>query len=255
MSTHWKVSEVARLAHVTVRTLHHYDEIGLLVPSGRSDAGYRLYSAEDLARLHQILLFRELDFSLEAIQRMLEEPAYGRLEALRAQRELLFERIARAESVIGAVDQAIHALEEGKSMSAESMFNGFEDFEHAQYADEARERWGQTDSYKESMRRVKKYTKEDWARLKAEGEAIEAAWADLLTAGRGAEEDAAADVAERHRLHIDRWFYPTSHAMHVNLAEMYTSDPRFEAHYEKRAEGLAAFVAASIRANAARQRA
>ena len=253
MSKRWQVSEVARLAHVTVRTLHHYDEIGLLVPSDRSDAGYRFYSADDLARLHQILLFRELDFSLEAIRKMLEEPAHGRLEALRDQRELLSERIARAESVAGAVDAAIQALEEGRTMSTESMFSGFEDFDHAQYADEARERWGGTDSYRESMRRVKKYTKQDWAALKAEAESIEADWAALMAAGRRPEEDEVADVAERHRLHMDRWFYPTSPAMHVSVSEMYTADPRFERHYEQRAEGLAAYVAASIRANAARR--
>lgn len=253
MSKRWKVSQVARMAHVTVRTLHHYDEVGLLVPSARSEAGYRLYSADDLTRLHQILLFRELDFTLEAIQQVLDAPTYERVAALRAQRELLFERIARAESVIGAVDAAVQAMEGGMEMNTESMFEGFGDFNHAEHEEEARERWGHTDSYAESMRRVKRYTKEDWSRVKAEVEAIEADWAALMAAGGSPEDEAAADLAERHRQHIDRWFYTTSHQMHVSLAEMYTADPRFEKHYEDRVEGLAGFVAAAIRANAARQ--
>ena len=130
---------------------------------------------------------------------------------------------------------------------------GFGEFENAEYAEEARERWGDTDAYRESMRRAKRYGKEEWGKVKAEGEAIEARWAELLAAGRRPEEDEVADVAEEYRRYIDRWFYPLTHEAHVGLAEMYTADPRFEKHYEDRAEGLAAFVAASIRANRARQ--
>lgn len=247
MAGGWTVSEVARLAHVTVRTLHHYDEIGLLVPSQRTEAGYRMYGPPELERLQQILLFRELSFSLEAIQELLEQPAFERLEALRAQRELLFERIARTESVIGAVDVAIEALQGGTEMDEERMFAGFGDFDQADHAEEARERWGDTDAYRESMRRAKRYTKEDWTRIKAEADGIEARWVTLME-GRGPAD--AAHIAEEYRLHIDRWFYPLSRAGHVKLAELYTSDARFEQHYEKRAAGLAAYVAASIRANA-----
>ena len=138
-------------------------------------------------------------------------------------------------------------------MSAEEMFEGFGEFENAEYAEEARERWGDTDAYRESMRRAKRYGKEEWGKVKAEGEAIEARWAELLAAGRRPEEDEVADVAEEYRRYIDRWFYPLTHEAHAGLAEMYTADPRFEKHYEDRAEGLAAFVAASIRANRARQ--
>ena len=252
MTRGWKVSEVARLAHVTVRTLHHYDEIGLLVPSQRSEAGYRLYGPAELERLQQILLFRELSFSLEAIQQLLEQPAFERLEALRAQRALLFERIVRTESVIGAVDVAIEALEGGSEMDEERMFDGFEDFDQAEHAQEARDRWGDTDAYRESMRRVKRYSKEEWTRIRAEADGIEARWAALLAQGRAPADAEVADIAEEYRLHIDRWFYPLSREGHVKLAEMYTADARFEQHYEKRAPGLAAYVAASIRENAAR---
>lgn len=248
----YTVSQVAGLAHVTVRTLHHYDEIGLLAPSERSPSGYRLYREPDLQRLHQILIFRELGFSLEGIQQILDAPAFERGEALRAQRELLKEGIRKTEAVIRAVDAAIDALEGGETVDSEKMFEGFEAFDHAQYEDEARERWGKTDAYKESMKRTKQYTKDDWAKIKAEGEAVEARLAELLEAGRDPGDPDVMDAADAHRLHMDRWFYPVSHAMHLGLGQMYISDPRFTAHYEKRAKGLAAFVAAAIEANARR---
>jgi len=125
-------------------------------------------------------------------------------------------------------------------------------FENGPYEDEARERWGDTEAFKESARRTKRYKPEDWAKIKAEGEGVEAAMAALLSAGEAADGPKAMDLAERARLHIDRWFYPCSRGMHAALADMYTADARFAAHYEERAAGLAAFVADAIRANARR---
>jgi MerR family transcriptional regulator, thiopeptide resistance regulator len=120
------------------------------------------------------------------------------------------------------------------------------------HADEARERWGDTEAYKESARRTKQYKADDWAKIKAEGEAVEAGMAELLRAGRPADGAEAMDLAEQARLHIHRWFYPCSYKMHVGLADMYLADARFTAHYEERAVGLAAFVAQAIKANARR---
>ena len=248
------VGEVAGLARVTVRTLHHYDRIGLLVPSGRSESGYRLYDYDDLERLRQIRLLRELRFSLDAIGQMLDAPAYDRRSALEAQRELLRERQQRTDQIIRGVDRALAAMEEEEEMDRTEMFEGLDEFDHAQYEDEARERWGHTDAYKESMRRTRRYGKGDWARIKAEGEAVMARLAELMTDGAHAAGRAAMDLAEEHRCHIDRWFYPCNHGMHRNLAEMYTADPRFEEYFEKRARGLAAFVQDAIRANEARWR-
>lgn len=120
------------------------------------------------------------------------------------------------------------------------------------WADEARERWGDTDAYKESARRTKEYGKEQWAAIKAELEGIEARMAELLAAGAAPESQEAMALAEEARLHIHRWFYPCSPGMHAGLAEMYTADARFRAHYDDRAPGLAGFVATAIKANAAR---
>lgn len=257
----WTVGEVAELAHVTVRTLHHYDAIGLLVPSRRSEAGYRLYSEADLERLYGILLYRELGFGLDAIGPMLDAPAPDRRSALRAQRELLVEKRRKTDAVIRAVDRALESVERGVSMTRDDLQEGFDAFANApaevkahqaKHGAEARERWGETDAYGESMRRVKDYGKAEWERLKAEGEAAESRMAELLAAGADPAGAEARAGAEAMRLHIDRWFYPCSHRMHAGLADMYESDPRFAAHYEARAEGLSAFVAAAIRVNAAR---
>jgi len=261
MSGPWTVGEVAEMAHVTVRTLHHYDEIGLLTPADRSPAGYRMYDASDLVRLRSILLYRELAFPLETIAGLLDVPAPEQAAALRAQRELLGRKARRLESVMRAVDRTLEAMEKGETMGTDELFEGFESSwdapeavkaQQAGHGDEARERWGETDAYRQSMRRARGYRKEDWERIRAEQEVIEADLADLLAAGADPEGEEAMAAAERHRRHIDASFYDCPPAMHAGLADMYEADARFRAHYEERAEGLAAFVAAAIRANARR---
>lgn len=118
---------------------------------------------------------------------------------------------------------------------------------------EVEERWGHTEAYRESSRRTERYTDEDWTRIKGQQEAIEAGLADAMAAGDAADSERAMELAEGARQHIDRWFYPCTHAMHVGLAQLYTEDPRFRAHYEERAAGLAAYVRGAIEANAARR--
>jgi len=257
----WTVGEVAAAAHVSVRTLHHYDQIGLLGPSDRSSAGYRLYGRRELERLQQILVYRELGFSLEVIRRMLDEPTVDRRTELLAQRTLLAERLDRTSAVMRAIDRTLASMERGGDMSTEELFEGFEHLgdapeevraHHAEHGREAQDRWGQTDSYAESMRRARRYGKADWEQLRGESTRQEEHMAGLLAAGADPEGEEALAGAEAMRLHIDRWFYPCSPAMHSGLADLYESDARFRAHYEERAEGLAAFVAKAIRANAAR---
>ena len=134
------------------------------------------------------------------------------------------------------------------------MFEGPAEFDHTRYEEEVQQRWGGTDAYRESMRRTRRYGKGDWARIKEEGETVVSRLAELMAGGAHAAGRAAMDLAEEHRCHIDRWFYPCSHKMHGGLAEMYTADPRFTEYFEKRAEGLADFVRDAIKANEARGR-
>jgi DNA-binding transcriptional MerR regulator len=246
------VGEVAKLAGVSVRTLHHYDEIGLLTPSERSDAGYRLYGPSDLADLQQVLFFKELGFGLEEIGRIMRDPTFDRREALDFQRGMLAEKAAQLAKMVGAVDAALDAMERGTTMDEKDMFEVFGDFDPKQYEAEAEERWGKTDAYKESARRTKRYTKDDWKAVGAETDAVNEAIVALMDEGVPAGDPRAMDVAERHRLQIDRRFYPCSHEMHIGLAEMYVADPRFTATYEKIHPGMAQFLHDAILANAAR---
>ncbi len=123
------VSQVAKLAGVSVRALHHYDEIGLLRPSGRSEAGYRLYEQQDLQQLQQVLFFKELGFPLEEITRIVGDPAFDLRAALRMQRQLLTERATRVQALIQAVDSALESIEQGTVMTKEEMFEVFGDFD------------------------------------------------------------------------------------------------------------------------------
>ncbi len=246
------VGDVARLAGISVRTLHHYDEVGLLSASERSDAGYRLYTDDDLAALQQILFYRELGFPLDEIRQIMSDPAFDHFEALVSQRRLLAEKAVRLNHMIEAVDKAIDGAQKGIAMDKEEMFEVFGEFDPAEYEDEVQERWGETDAYKESARRTKRYTKDDWARFKAESEQIGTDTAALMDAGVPADDPRAMDLAEQARLQIDKWFYPCSREMHVNLAEMYIADPRFTATYEKIHVGMAQYWHDAILANALR---
>jgi DNA-binding transcriptional MerR regulator len=248
------IGEVAELASISVRTLHHYDELGLLVPSERSENGYRHYDDGDLATLQQVLFFRELGFGLADIARIMHDPHFDRLGALRMQRRMLQDKAAQLTLMAEAVDVAIDAEKGGVTLDAKDMLEVFGDFDPKEYEKEAEERWGGTDAYVESMRRTKRYTKEDWARIKGEGEAVNAALATLMDEGVPAYDPRAMDLAEEHRLQIDRWFYPCSQEMHVGLGEMYVADQRFANNYEKVHAGLAQYMRDAIQANAARTR-
>ena len=251
----YKISAVANKSGVSIRALHHYDAIGLLVPSGRSEAGYRLYSDDDLLRLQQILLGRELGLPLEEIGRSLDDPGFDRRRALLAQRALLAERVERAAAMLQAIDAALAVIDEtattteGQEVDMKKIFDGFDP---GRYADEAKRRWGDTDAYSVSMQRANAYTEADWGELRDEQASIYAAAFAALEAGIAPNDPRAMDAAERHRLSIDRWFYPCSATMHCGLADLYEADSRFAASIDAHGQGLTKYLVAAIRANAKR---
>ena len=253
----YQVKEVAELSGVTVRALHHYDEIGLLVPSMRSAAGYRLYSDDDLLRLQQILIGRELGLSLEDIRHSLDDPRFDRRTLLLEQRAELERRAANTAEMVRSIDAALEAIAEadeemkteGTKVDMKKIFNGFDP---DKYAEETKQRWGNTDAYKISTQRTKSYKEADWKRMGEEQSAIYADAMVALKAGKSPDDPTAMDVAERHRLSIDRWFYPCSSQMHCGLADMWEGDPRFAENIDKHGAGLTKFLAAAVRANAQR---
>lgn len=247
------IGRVAALTGLTVRALHHYDEIGLVSPSCRSASGYRLYSESDLQRLQQVLLFRELGFALDAVRDLLDAPAARRREALIAQRDTLEAKRRHAEAVLKAVDATLQTLQGHDTVNTERLFEGCDQFRNGEYAAEAEQRWGRTDAWKVSRERTGRYSRDDWAGIQAESDAITAEFAAAHAAGDRADGERAMALAEAHRMHIHTRFYPCSHAMHVQVASMYTGDPRFQAYYDRHGDGLAAYIESAIRANAARR--
>ena len=244
----FQVKEIAELTGLTVRALHHYDSIGLLVPSTRSAAGYRFYGEDDLLRLQQILIGRELGLSLEDIRRSLDDPRFDRRQALLAQRAELAARAGRAADMIRAIDAALTVME-NTAMSQVDMKKIFDGFDPDRYADEVEQRWGHTDAYEISAQRWKSYTEADWRKFKDEQAAIYADALAALTDGVRPDEPRALDVAERHRLSIDRWFYPCSAQMHCGLADLWEGDRRFADSIDKHGAGLTQYLAAAVRAN------
>ncbi|CAN5207025.1 MerR family transcriptional regulator [soil metagenome] len=243
------VKELAELAGVTVRTLHHYDEIGLLTPRERSAAGYRLYDHDDLLRLQQIMVWRELGFGLGEIRDLLDDPDYDLSRALETQRAEMLARVGDLSQMLKRIDEALVEVRGGSPVEEDTMFEGFDS---SQYEEEVRERWGDTDAYRQSMQRTADLTDDDKRRIEAEGIALAKRLAEAFTAGVPADSEQAMDLAEEARLGIDRQFYDCSKEMHVNLGEMYVADPRFTAYYDQHAEGLAAWFRDAIVANAAR---
>jgi DNA-binding transcriptional MerR regulator len=248
----YPVGRVADLAGITVRTLHHYDEIGLLSPSGRSAAGYRIYEEEDLERLQRVLFYRELGFTLEEIATIVDDPDTDAVGHLRHQRRLLNERIGRLQEMVAAIDHEMEAREMDIKLTPEERLEVFGDFDPKEHAGEAEERWGDTDAYRQSSRRVSNYTKEDWQKIKAEQEEVTANLAAVFESGAAPGSEEAMAAAEAHRRHISRWYYDCSHQMHRGLGEMYAGDERFRANYDSLSPGLSEFIRDAARANAER---
>ncbi|MCG6494534.1 MerR family transcriptional regulator [Kitasatospora sp. A2-31] len=251
MSGGYSVGQVAGIAKVTVRTLHHYDEIGLLSPEGRTRAGYRRYRDADLDRLQQILFYRELGFPLEEIAAILDDRSVSPSEHLRRQHRLLSDRIAHLQALAAAVEHAMEAQKMGIQLTPEEKFEVFGDAYREEWEAEAEQRWGDTEAWAQSQRRTADYGKADWQRIKAEADALNDRLVAAFTAGEPADGGPAMDLAEVHRQHIVDNFYDCTFEIHRCIAGMYVADPRFTEVYERLAPGLAQWLHDAILANAA----
>lgn len=227
--TNRTVGEVARELGITVRTLHHYDRIGLCVPNERSAAGYRLYSEADLHRLQQVVVYRRLEVPLDEIADLLTS---GHVRShLLHQRELVMDRLRELNQLVAAIDTTLENTMNDEPMTMQDMKQLFGDgFEEAQA--EAERRWGDGDAWKESKRRTAKYSKDDWTRIKAEQDDLQERMGAAFRCGVAVDSSEAAALVDEHRAQISRWFYDCSPQMQVELGRMYVSDPRFTAAYD-----------------------
>lgn len=225
----YTVKQLADAAGVSVRTLHYYDEIGLLAPSTVRENGYRVYGEEAVLRLQQILFFRELDFSLNEIRDMLDRPGFDIVAALQLQREALQTRVARLSGLIDTIDNTMRHLKGEIAMSADQLFAGFDEAKQAQYEEEIRAQYGST-LLDESRRNWGRYTKADKERIMQEGSAIYTELAGMVERDPASPEVQA--VMARWHQHL-RYFYEPPREVLRGLGEMYAGHPDFIANFQR----------------------
>lgn len=234
----YTIQKLASLAGISVRTLHYYDEIGLLKPARIEKNGYRKYSEEELVKLQQILFFRELEFPLEHIKQMFESPNFNQIEALKDQRKLIVMKKSRLESLLKTIDKTINSMKNEKPMSDYDRYGALSDEQVEEYKEEVRQKYGEK-AYRESEERYGKLSEADKKRIGDRGIAITKAVADNMDKGAKSTEVQAA-IKDWHD-HIHN-FYDCSLEIFRGLGNLYVDDKRFTAYYEKVKPGLAQFM-------------
>ena len=233
-----QIKEFARFTGVSVRTLHYYDEIGLLKPSHvDKSTGYRYYDEQSLLRMQEILFYRELDFPLKSIEEILSSPNYDKTQALKEQKKLLILKKERLDNLISAIDGA---------MKGENVMKAFDNTEFEKYKAEAREKWGNTNAYQEHAEKTKSYSKDKWNDLAAGLDAIMGRFAESMKNGDAPDSDAAQDLVKALQSHITEHYYHCTKEILFGLGQMYVADDRFRQNIDKHADGTAAFICQAI---------
>lgn len=252
----YTVKEVAKLSGVTVRTLHHYDQVGLLRPAQVGENGYRYYGREELLRLQQILFHRELELPLEAIADLLDRPDFDRLGALRRQREALSRKAARYRKLIQTLDRTLAALEGETEMKDQDLYKGFAPEKQAQYEAEIIERFGEPAraSIEASKKAMTSWSKDDFERTAREYAEVEAEMGKALADGLPADSEAVRALIRRHHAWVGRmWNRTPSREAYAGLGQMYVDHPDFHARYQAVQPGLAEYLAEAMRSFAERE--
>jgi DNA-binding transcriptional MerR regulator len=237
-----QIKEFAKLTGVSVRTLHYYDEIGLLKPAlVDAQNGYRFYDENSLLRMQEILFYRELDFPLKSILEILSSPDYDKQKALAEQRKLLELKKERLERIIDALDGAT----KGKVTMA-AFDNSDYETARKQYEAEAKQRWGKTDAYKEHAEKTAKYTKDKWQDVNDGLMVIFAKFAECMNNGNTADSDEAQALVKELQNYITENYYTCTNQILAGLGQMYIADERFKANIDKNGNGTAEFVSKAI---------
>ena len=237
------VKQLAKIAGITRRTLHYYDEIGLLKPSQVGENGYRYYGEESLLRLQQILLYRELDLPLESIKWILGRPDFDVLSALESHREELHKRIAQLERLAATVDDTILHLKGKKEMSQRQFFEGFSDEQQAEYEKEAMQMYDPA-TVKAANKRWREYSAAEKQRIGEQGNAVYQLILDAMSKDPGSPE--AQTAVEGWRRQIEYFWIPNEDQL-LGLADLYNEDPRFKANFDKIEPHLAEFLREAVK--------
>lgn len=243
------VGETAARLGVTVRTLHHWDEIGLARPAARSTAGYRLYTRDDLERLRRILVYRELGLDLDSIRAVLDDAGGDVAAQLRVQRAQLAQRMEQLRDLDDDLERMIAAQERGILLSEVEQTAAFgRDWDPA-WAAEAAERYRGTEQWQQYAERSASRTPADWAAVTSAVTALERELGHALASGALPGDERANDLVERHR-EVFSAYFPITRSMQVCLGRMYAADARFTAHYDGVHPGLAVWLRDAIDASA-----
>ena len=233
-----QIKEFAEFTGVSVRTLHYYDEIGLLRPAEVDRiTGYRFYDEDSLFRMQEILFYRELDFSLKSIGEILSSPNYDKNKALNEQKQLLILKKDRLERLISSIDGAV---------KGENVMKSFDNSEFEKHKAEAREKWGKTDAYKEHVERTKNYSKQKWNDLAEGMEHIMAEFALCMKKGESSDSTEAQNLVKMLQNHITGNYYVCTNEILAGLGQMYVADERFTNNIDKHADGTATFICEAI---------
>ena len=243
----YTIGQLATMAYITVRTLHHYDEIRLLPPTGRTPAGYRLYSDSDVDMLRTILSYRELGLDLAEIATAVEDSTQAEA-TLRDALGRVKQRISRLETIAASLERALHEPIDGGTMTPEEKLSVFGDFDPDEHTEEATQHWGDTDAFTESARRTNSYTATDWEKINAELDDIHRGLVALRDDSVPTSSDEAAALVDRHREHLTRWYYECTPEIHAGLGQMYIEDQRFTESIDRAGDGLAAYLSQAIAA-------
>ena len=244
------------MSGVSVRTLHHYDAIGLLKPAEVGTNGYRYYGRDELLRLQQILFYRELGLSLDEIRRVLDAPGFDRTAALKDHRRKLETDIRRRRRLLRTIDETLAALERDAPMEETAMYKGFDAERQAAYERELVDRHGpqMQDHIDQARAGHAGWQQADHDALQAEQEAIEAGMARALVDGLPADGPEATALMRRHHQWVARnWNREVPATAFAGLAAMYAADDRFQAHYDARQAGLAEYMTLAMTRFAARE--
>ena len=252
----YTVKEVAKLSGVTVRALHHYDQVGLLKPAQVGENGYRYYGREELLRLQQILFHRELELPLEFIAEVLDRPGFDRLDALRRHRKTLSSKAARYRRLLLTLDRTLDALEGETQMKDEDLYKGFAPEKQAEYEAEIIERFGDgaRASIEASRATVETWSTAEWERSRAEYADVETSLGKALADGLPAGSEAVRALMRRHHAWVAlMWNRKPSRDAYAGLGQLYVDHPDFHARYEAVQPGLAEYLAAAMRSFAERE--
>jgi DNA-binding transcriptional MerR regulator len=248
----WSIAEVARMSKVTSRTLRHYDAIGLLAPAYVGANGYRYYEREQLLRLQQVLLLRELGVALGVIAEVLGGQR-DQAAALRQHERWLRAEAARLARLAGTVSRTIAQLEGDQPMSAEELFEGFADRQgrlQAMLIDRYGE--GVREHFRTTAELTKDWTRQDYLRAQAESEALDRKVAEVMRSGAAPDSDAAQVIVAKHYQSVAKFWMPDRHS-YTGLGQLYVSDPEFKARYDAVEPGLASYLRDAMAAYAAQR--